>query len=136
MFAIIETNNATHIAIHVPHDGADKTLPALAAMLESNAVFIRKGWQEVATVKPVMGITLGDTFIAEADGQEILIAESSAVIGHDFTIASPEVFASNAKAIKAKSDEITRLRNELTFAKDELARLREKVEALAEADEA
>ncbi|MFM1799063.1 MAG: hypothetical protein RLZZ117_1341, partial [Cyanobacteriota bacterium] len=34
MFALIETNGATHIAIHIPHDGADKSIPALVGMLE------------------------------------------------------------------------------------------------------
>jgi hypothetical protein len=56
MFALIDTKNATHIAINIPLEGADKTIPALAGMLESNAVFIRKEWRSVATVEPEMSI--------------------------------------------------------------------------------
>ena len=37
MFAVIETNGATHIAINIPMEGADRSLPALAAMLENEA---------------------------------------------------------------------------------------------------
>lgn len=51
MFAVIETNGATHIAIHVPHQGAEKSLPALARMLEENATFIRTGYRIALAVQ-------------------------------------------------------------------------------------
>jgi len=44
MFAQIQTNGATHIIIHIPHEGSEKSLPQLAAMLEQNAVFIQDGY--------------------------------------------------------------------------------------------
>lgn len=136
MFATIETNGATHIAIHIPKEGSDKTLPAIAAMLEHNAVFIRKNWHELAIVKPVMGITLGDTFKAEQDGMELVLAVAGEVLGDEFVPATPEVFISMKAAIKKRDDENTRLRNELTATKDQLAALRERIAAEADREEA
>lgn len=122
MFATIKTNGATHIAIHVPHEGAEKTLPALAALLEQNAVFIMKGYQELKTVKPEMGIVLGDEFRTEEYGVELLVTvpDRRAVINPDFTPASPEVFASNSAALKKKDEELGKLRTEISFLKSQL----------------
>ena len=131
MFAIIETNGASHIAIHVPHDGADKTLPALAAMLENNAVFIRKSWPELSVAKPNMSIILGDKFSAEdTETAELVISANGGVIGDDFVIASPDVFVSNKKAIDRKDAEISRLNKELSHTKAQLDMLRETVAAV------
>lgn len=122
MFATIKTTGATHIAIYVPHEGAEKTLPALAALLEQNAVFIMKSYQEIKTVKPEMGIVLGDEFRAEEYGVEVMVTvpERSAVINPDFKPAAPEVFTSNAAALKKKDDELGKLRTELSFVKSQL----------------
>lgn len=136
MFATIKTNGATTIAIHIPHDGADKSLPMLAAMLEQNAVFIREGYQELTTVKPVMGISLGDEFRVENYGVEALalaIPVSDAVLSEGFVAASPEVFASAKKGIAAKDDELSKLRTKLNFTENELARAREQIAALTAA---
>lgn len=130
MFAIIETNNATHIAIHIPHAGADKTLPALAAMLEQNAVFIRKGYQDMAPVKPSMSISLGDKVTVENYDVEIVVAQSSAVIGEGFVHGTPDILVNNAKALKRKDEELSRLRTELSFSKQQLEDLKEKLVAL------
>lgn len=121
MFAIIETNGANHIAIHIPHEGADKSLPALAAMLEHNATFINKGWREIGVVTPKMSIILGDKFETESDDAgELLIKASADVISEDFVIATPEAFISNKKAIAKKQEEIDRLRSELQSVKYQL----------------
>jgi len=124
MFAIIETNGATQIAIYVPHDGADKTLPALARMLEQNATFIRAGYSDMAIVKPAMSITLGNAHKIQHSDEELVIAESGVVLGEDFVNATPEAFVSNAAARKKADAEQQRLRTELSFTKDELNRLR------------
>jgi len=124
MFAIIETNGATQIVIHVPHEGADRTLPALARMLEQNATFIRAGYQEMAIVKPAMSIVLGSTHKLQHSDEELAIAESSVVLGDDFVNATPAAFVSNAAARKKADAEQQRLRTELSFTKDELTRLR------------
>lgn len=133
MFATIKTNGATAIAIHIPHEGAEKSLPMLAAMLEQNAVFIREGYQELTIVKPAMGITLGDEFLVESYGVEglvLTIPASEAVLSEGFVPATPQVFASCAKAVKTKEDEISRLRTELSFVKDQLTRAQQQIEAL------
>lgn len=137
MFAIIQTNGATHIAIHVPHEGAEKTLPAIAAMLENNAVFINQGYSEIKTVEPSMSIILGDKYTAdhrEAD-MVVVIPESDEVIGSDFVVAKPDVYISNAVAMKKKDDEIARIRTELNFVKSERDDLTSKLQALINANE-
>lgn len=138
MFAIIETNGANHIAIHIPKEGADKSLPALAAMLEHNATFINKGWREISVVRPTMSITLGDKIDVDSDDAgELLIKASPEVVSDDFVIATPDVFVSNKKAIAKKQEEIDRLRSELQSVKYQLdaanARLAEREPA--ESDE-
>lgn len=130
MFAIIETNGASHIAIHVPSEGAEKSLPALANMLEKNATFIQKGWNEAKLVTPKMSITLGDKFETEGDGNVIKIATNGAVVSDDFVIATPEVFVSNAAAMKKRDDEISRLRTELSFVKSERDTAKSQLEAI------
>lgn len=135
MFAVIETNSASHIAIHIPHEGADKSLPALAAMLENNATFIHKGWREVNVVKPKMSIILGDKFDTESDDVgELLIDASGAVVSEDFVIATPEVFASNKKALAKKQEEIDRLRSELQSVKYQLDAANSRVKSLESVD--
>lgn len=137
MFALIETNGATHIAIHVPHQGADKTLPALAAMLEQNAKFICKGYREMSIRKPSMGIVLSDRIALEdSDEGVILIAESGAVIGEDFAVASPDVFVSNAKTVARLRGDNDRQANELRFVKQELEVLKQRLADLSEAQSA
>lgn len=133
MFATIETNGATHIAIHIPREGADKTLPALAALLEKNAVFIKQGYQELTTVKPAMNILLGNTFRLEQYGLEVelQVPESDAAPSPDFVIASPEVFTSNAKALAKKAEELSAVRKELDYVKSENERMKRQVEEIA-----
>lgn len=135
MFAIIETNGANHIAIHIPKEGADKSLPALAAMLENNATFINKGWREINIVTPKMSITLGDKFETESDDAgELLIKASSDVINEDFVIAKPESFISNKKALAKKQEEIDRLRSELQSVKYQLDAANARIQAFESPD--
>lgn len=135
MFAIIKTNGANEIAIHIPHQGADKTLPALAAMLEQNATFINRGYYEASVVKPEMQIVLGNTYIVDSEKPVIEVAASGSVIGEDFVIDDPEVRISYKKAIEAKDKEIERMRTELSMAKMERDRLQERINAIAEQSE-
>ena len=131
MFATIDTDGATHIAIHIPHLGVEKSLPALAAMLEQNSVFIRSGYQTADTVKPAMGITPGDKFTCANSETDIVVAESDAVIREDFVHASPETFTSNAKALKRENDENSRLPTENSFLKQEMEALKTRLAELA-----
>ena len=137
MFAIIKTNGANHIAIHIPHQGAEKTLPALAAMLEQNAVFIRKDWRNAELVKPEMTISLGNAFSLEGDSEtpDIVVAESSAVIGDDFVNFTPDIKASYTKVIAGKDKEIERLKAERDMAKTERDRLQDRINELSAIEE-
>lgn len=130
MFATIETKGASHIAIYIPHEGSDKSLPALAALLENNAVFISKGWNELKVVKPEMAITLGDKFEASDGDQDLVITASGDVIGDDFSIATPAQFISNKKGLeKAKADN-SRLSDENRHLKNELESLKARIAEL------
>lgn len=135
MFVAIETNGASHIVIHVPHEGSEKSLPALARMLEQNATFIQSNYSSTAIVKPSMSITLSDTFKKESHEDVIAIKESGAVIDETFVNATPEVMVSNAKALKREKDENQRLRTELSFTKQQLETARGQVEALTNVPE-
>lgn len=135
MFALINTNGASHIAIHIPHQGSEKSLPALAAMLEQNATFLKLGYYECTTVQPEMEIRLGSTVKQESDKGDVVIAESGAVIDASWVAASPQVFLDNSAAMKKREDEASRLRNEISFLRSERDRLQEQVNSLLESDE-
>lgn len=131
MFAIIKTNGANEIAIHIPHNGAEKTLPALAAMLEQNATFINRSYYDASVVKPEMQIVLGNTYIVDSEKPTIEIAVSGSVIGEDFVTDTPEVRVSFKKVIESKDKEIERLRTELSMAKMERDRLQDSINAMS-----
>lgn len=136
MFAVIETNGANQILIHIPHEGSEKTLPALAAMLENNATFINKGWRELKVMKPSMSIVLGDRIETEENGEAgvLIVKADASVIGEDFAVASTEVFVSNKRSLDKKDAEISKLQKELAFVKDQLAEYKNRIEALASQD--
>lgn len=136
MFAVIETNNASHVVIHIPHEGSEKSLPALARMLEKNAVFVRSGYSEFSIVKPSMNIVLGDSYKIDRSEEELVIHASTDVLGEDFQIATPEVFTSNAKSLKKKDDEISRQRTEISFLKQQLEQTTAQIKALTELESA
>lgn len=131
MFAYIDTKNATHIAINIPQQGADKSIPALVAMLEENAVFIRKNWNTFETCVPEMSIRLGDKVCIEGNDAElaIVIPGSTSVLDDSFVKETPEVRVSSKKAIEKKDEEIARLRTELAHTKQQLDDLRKAYEA-------
>lgn len=131
MFAVIKTNGANEIVIHIPHQGAEKTLPALAAMLEQNATFINRAYYEATIIKPEMSIILGDVYVVDSDKPTISVAASGSVIGGDFVLDTPEVRISFKKIIEGKDKDIERLRTELSMAKIERDRLQEQINAIA-----
>jgi hypothetical protein len=130
MFAQIKTNGAHTIVIAIPHEGADKTLPALARMLESNAVFISSpGWRDNSIVKPEMTIHLGASLELESKEEKILVQfkDCTAVLSDDWQAATPDVFASNRKTIekleqrlKAQADQMQLLKLQLDQANTKL----------------
>lgn len=125
MFALIDTKNATHIAIHVPHEGADKTLPALLGMLENNAVFVKKNWHTFETCTSETTITLGSKIVMEGQEAElaIVVPSSDHVLDASFLPVTPDVLISNKNAIDKKDSEIARLRTELAHVKQQCADL-------------
>ncbi len=132
MFATIKTNGASHIVIHIPHDGSDKSLPALVRMLEQNATFINCGYLDTNIVKPTMSIILGDVFKVDSQESELIIKESSAVIGDDFQNWTPEIRTSNAVALKRETDASSKLRIELSFVKSQLEQAKAQITALTD----
>jgi hypothetical protein len=138
MFAFIDTKNATHIAINIPQQDADKTIPALVGMLENNAVFIRKGYSTLETCAPEMSIQLGDKVSLENSETElaIVIPGSTSILDDSFVQETPEVRISNGKAIEKKDAEIARLRTELAHVKQRLSDLSDAMQAKAEGEEA
>ena len=132
MFAVIETNGATHIAIHIPHQGAEKSLPAIAAMLEKNAIFINSGWSEFSLVNPSMSIVLGDLYKIDRSGQELAISASPNVLDESFVAASADVFTSNAKGIKSAQEENLRLRKDIDSLKYQLEQANDRIAAMKE----
>ena len=131
MFATIETKGATHIAIYIPHEGSEKSLPALARMLEQNAVFINVGYNEAKTVTPTMNITLGDKIQIEGYNHDaVAVASSDCVLSDDFVHASPGVFVSNAEFRKKSDAEQSRLRSENSYLKSEIDSLKAKLQEL------
>jgi hypothetical protein len=138
MFALIELNGATHIAINIPHEGAEKSLPAIAAMLEKNSTFIRQNYSEMVTVQPSMQIILGDEYTHKNYNEELFITipdNDSSVIDDTFQIATVDVFVSNAKRIKDKEDEIVKINKDLSFYKSESEILKDRIAALLDENE-
>lgn len=124
MFALIETKNATHIAIHIPADKAAASLPALANMLENNAVFIQQSYREAAVVSPGMSIVLGNTYsMPNNDGEAIVIGVCEHLIADEFVIDTPEVFRSNKEYRAKKEAELTNMRREVDSLRLQVERL-------------
>lgn len=130
MYALIETNNASHIAIYIPHEGSEKSLPAIAAMLENNATFFRNDYTSMTIVKPSMSIILGDVYIKEGHDEALAIKPHGSALDESFVIATPEVSVSNKKGMDRERNENTRLRTELSFVKQQLATAQEQILAL------
>jgi hypothetical protein len=132
MFALIELNNATHIGIYIPSEGADKAIPALVGMLENNAVFVVQGYNRLETCKPQMSIQLGDKLsIANSDEElAIVIPSSASVLDDSFVKEAPEVKISNQKAIDRRDAEIKRLRTELEHTKQQFQDLQDATRVL------
>ncbi len=134
MFALINTKGANHIAIHIPHEGADKTIPALVGMLEQNAVFINKGWGTLETTTPEMSVALGDKITLETNDAvlAVVVPSRAAILDESFVHATPEVRLSYKKVIEKGEAEIQRLRTELAHVKQQLIDLQDRINNAAD----
>lgn len=123
MFALIKTNGATEIAIYIPRAGADKSIASLVGMFERNAVFLKRSWGTLEIAKPKITIELGNEITEESSSAgevAIVVPDSPCILSDSFEIATPEVFVSNKKVVDKKDEEISRLRKELDFVKQQL----------------
>jgi len=132
MYAVIDTKGADKICIHIPHKGSEKSLPALAAMLENNAVFLKTGYYDATVVKAEMSIILGDTFDAGTEKPAIVIASNGVVLSDDFEIEAPEVRTSYKKIIEEKEKKIETLSTELKYIKAQLQQAQELLASMEE----
>lgn len=138
MFAVIETNGANAIVIAIDPENAAQAMPALARMLESNAVFVQSGWSENKVVEPRITFQLGHEFTLEGrDAPSISVATGAQpVIGEEFTPYTPEVYTSAKKQLATRDDEIRKLRKEAEMHKAQAELLQERVEMLESEAEA
>jgi hypothetical protein len=136
MFALIKTNGASEIAIHIPGDNCSTSLKQLALMLENNATFYDNGYYEFKTIKPEMSIILGDQIQLQGrseNGEVVVVPAGFDVLDESFEIATPEVKVSYAKAKKEFEATINRLRHEKEAKEIEIQRLEQRIEELASA---
>lgn len=111
MFALIDTKNATHIAIHIPAKGADKSLPALINMLEHNAVFIRRTYHSFEEVVAETSITLGNKLRIDSYDAELVIQEAGLEFEESFEPLTPELVVNHSKMVK-RNDETIKIKND------------------------
>jgi len=132
MLMIITTNNASHIAITIPTDVADKALPAIANMFENNTTFLNAGYSSLEEVKPSINIVLGNEFTYErsSDYYTLLIAGNEAVLTEDFLAVAPKAYFSVKQALDTKDKENGKLRNKISVLKEELEELKSRLSAL------
>lgn len=134
MFALIKTNGATGIAIHVPSDDHCATsLKQLALMLENNATFFQDNWSEFKLIEPEMSIVLGDQIKPQThveNGEVFVVPAGFDFLNESFEIATTEVHVSYANAKKIFKDAIKGLHNEKELKDLEIQRLEQRVQQL------
>jgi hypothetical protein len=139
MFALIKTNGASEIAIHIPgDDNCSTSLKQLALMLENNATFYDNGYYDFKVIKPEMSIILGNQVQLQGrseNGEFALVPAGSDLLSESFEIATPEVKVSYAKAKKEFEATINRLRNEKEAKDIEIQLLEQRIEELASAQQ-
>lgn len=135
MFIIVDTNNATHLAINIPTEVAAQALPSIANMFEKNTIFVQNGWSGFELKTPTITIGLGDSYKFDRGDTALLIADNPQVIDTDFEIATPEVFFKNTELIKKKDTEIKNLRDEIRALKYQVSSLTEDLRIKNEEEE-
>lgn len=125
MFLKVEVQEATEIYIAIPHESAASSLPAIAAMFEKNAVFVKNvRWQDkYEIVKPKMVISLGDAAITTEEHGTLMIAPSPNVVTEaSFQVATPEVLISTAEVLKKHKEKIESIDKDLRHWRDRAER--------------
>ena len=139
MFAQIKTNGAHTIAIAIPHEGAERNLPALAKMLECNAVFLSSpGWNDNKIVKPEMTIHLGQSLALESNNDEqilIRFKDTDAILSDEWKAATPDVFVSNRQTIEKLEQRLKERDSQVQLLKLQLDQANEKLEAMQDSSD-
>jgi len=123
MFILIDAKGASHIAISVPQEGADCSLPAIVGMLEENAVFLGMSYSgPTQKVKPKITIELGNELSFENRAEELYILnpDSQCVLRRSLDPHTPELVVSYKKAMEEKDKAMNALRVELAHVKQQL----------------
>lgn len=132
MFALIDLKDANYMAIHIPAEGADKAIPALAKMLETNAVFVRKNWNDINVTKVNMSIVIGNQLEFDNHDFQMLIKEVDFTFPEGFNFLAPEVLISCKKALEEKEAKIKKLNTEIEYLKSNSESVLEKYEELGQ----
>ena len=139
MFAQIKTNGAHTIAIAIPHEGAERNLPALAKMLECNAVFLSSpGWNDNKIVKPEMTIHLGQSLALESNNDEqilIRFKDTDAILSDEWKAATPDVFVSNRQTIEKLEQRLKERDSQVQLLKLQLDQANEKLKAMQDSSD-
>ncbi len=123
MFILIDAKGASHIAISVPQEGADCSLPAIVGMLEENAVFLGMSYSgPTQKVKPKITIELGNELSFENRAEELYVLnpDSQCVLRRSLDPHTPELVVSYKKAMEEKDKAMNALRVELAHVKQKL----------------
>ena len=132
MLAIIETKNATHIAINVPVDEASEMLPALARLFEDNATFYYSSYSEVDVVQPKITFHLGNTYEFTYSKVQVVVTTEGVpqAFTGEFAATSPEAFANFNKVIEEKNILISDANDSIKYLKARLAEIEKEAELL------
>ena len=120
MFALINTQEATEIAIYIPSDdNCSESLKQLTLMLENNATFYKSGYQSFEILNPQMSVILGDKheFSSGFESIEVAVASSDHVLDPHFSIDTAQEKASYDKAKSLFAQKNERLKKEIACLK-------------------
>lgn len=131
MFALVNTQNVTEIAIYIPSDdNCSESLKQLTLMLEHNATFYNVGYKSFEIVNPQMSVILGDKheFSSGYESMEVTVASSDCVLDPHFSIDTAQVKASYDKAKSLFAQRNERLEKEIASLKLQIEQLEGKLE--------
>jgi hypothetical protein len=116
MLAVIDLNNATHLIINIPLEGSDKSLPALARMLENNCVAVQEGWNSTEIVQPSTTIQLGNNWSSTRNTDIVMtIGAAPDVLTEDMIPYSPEIYVSMKDKVANLEKRLSEANEKLTY---------------------
>jgi len=116
MLAVIDLKNATHLIINIPLEGSDKSLPALARMLENNCVAVQEGWSSAEIVQPSTTIQLGNNWSSTRNsGIVMTVGTSPDVLTEDMIPYSPEIYVSMKDKVANLEKRLSEANEKITY---------------------